>query len=104
MTNFSPILGIVALPLKKCISLLNDRPDVTTDGEGFTTTIDARAGSAGIAVVTSGDIIARQRNIDPLRLWQRMEPRTLQDPHRRFVGSEFNEVQVCQGGSNDNDP
>ncbi len=30
--------------------------------------------------------------IDPLRLWQRMEPRTLQDAHRRFVGSEFDEA------------
>ncbi len=30
--------------------------------------------------------------IDPFRLWQRMEPRTLQDAHRRFVGSEFEEA------------
>ena len=30
--------------------------------------------------------------VDPLRLWQRMEPRTLQDAHRRFVGSEFDEA------------
>ncbi len=29
--------------------------------------------------------------IDPYRLWQRMEPRSLQDAHRRFVGSEFDE-------------
>jgi len=30
--------------------------------------------------------------IDPYRLWQQMEPRTLQDAHRRFVGSEFDEA------------
>ena len=30
--------------------------------------------------------------IDPYRLWQRMEPRTLQDAHRRFVGTEFEEA------------
>ena len=30
--------------------------------------------------------------IDPYRLWQQMEPRTLQDAHRRFVGSGFDEA------------
>lgn len=30
--------------------------------------------------------------IDPFRLWQSCEPRTLQDAHRRFVGSEFAEA------------
>lgn len=27
--------------------------------------------------------------VDPFRLWQRMEPRSLMDAHRRFVGGEF---------------
>jgi DNA polymerase-3 subunit epsilon len=27
--------------------------------------------------------------IDPFRLWQQCEPRSLQDAHRRFVGQEF---------------
>ncbi|MEY3013710.1 MAG: hypothetical protein RIT45_2445 [Pseudomonadota bacterium] len=27
--------------------------------------------------------------LDPFRLWQRCEPRSLQDAHRRFVGSSF---------------
>ena len=27
--------------------------------------------------------------VDPFRLWQRCEPRSLQDAHRRFVGQEF---------------
>ena len=27
--------------------------------------------------------------VDPFRLWQMCEPRSLQDAHRRFVGSEF---------------
>ncbi len=30
--------------------------------------------------------------IDPFRLWQQMERRTLQDAHRRFVGTEFEEA------------
>ena len=30
--------------------------------------------------------------VDPFRLWQRCEPRTLQDAHRRFVGEEFSEA------------
>lgn len=30
--------------------------------------------------------------IDPFRLWQQCEPRTLQDAHRRFVGDSFDEA------------
>ena len=30
--------------------------------------------------------------IDPFRLWQQCEPRSLQDAHRRFVGGEFSEA------------
>lgn len=30
--------------------------------------------------------------IDPFRLWQQCEPRTLQDAHRRFVGDTFDEA------------
>src|SRR5690606_29034132 len=33
--------------------------------------------------------LAGKQIIDPFRLWQRCEPRTLQDAHRRFVGEEF---------------
>jgi DNA polymerase-3 subunit epsilon len=36
--------------------------------------------------------LANKLIIDPFRLWQRMEPRTLQDAHRRFVGTEFDEA------------
>jgi DNA polymerase-3 subunit epsilon len=34
------------------------------------------------------DLSAKQI-IDPFRLWQQCEPRTLQDAHRRFVGERF---------------
>lgn len=30
--------------------------------------------------------------VDPFRLWQQCEPRTLQDAHRRFVGNSFDEA------------
>jgi len=33
--------------------------------------------------------IADKQIIDPFRLWQQCEPRSLQDAHRRFVGQEF---------------
>ena len=36
--------------------------------------------------------LSKKLIIDPFRLWQRMESRTLQDAHRRFVGSEFDEA------------
>jgi len=34
--------------------------------------------------------------VDPYRLWQQMEPRSLQDAHRRFVGSEFDEAHSAE--------
>ena len=33
--------------------------------------------------------LAGKQIIDPFRLWQQCEPRTLMDAHRRFVGQEF---------------
>lgn len=33
--------------------------------------------------------LAGKQLVDPLRLWQRCEPRSLQAAHRRFVGQEF---------------
>jgi DNA polymerase-3 subunit epsilon len=33
--------------------------------------------------------LADKQIIDPFRLWQQCEPRSLQDAHRRFVGQEF---------------
>lgn len=33
--------------------------------------------------------LAGKQLVDPLRLWQQCEPRSLQDAHRRFVGQEF---------------
>ncbi len=36
--------------------------------------------------------LASKSVIDPFRLWQSCEPRTLQDAHRRFVGEEFGDA------------
>jgi DNA polymerase-3 subunit epsilon len=33
--------------------------------------------------------LADKQIVDPFRLWQQCEPRSLQDAHRRFVGQEF---------------
>lgn len=33
--------------------------------------------------------VSEKQLVDPLRLWQRCEPRSLQAAHRRFVGQEF---------------
>jgi DNA polymerase III subunit epsilon len=33
--------------------------------------------------------LSEKQIIDPFRLWQQCEPRSLQDAHRRFVGQEF---------------
>mgnify|MGYP001245500997 CR=1 FL=1 len=34
--------------------------------------------------------------VDPLRLWQEMEPRSLGDAHRRFVGIEFEDAHSAE--------
>lgn len=47
--------------------------------------LQAELERAGLAPV---DISGKQL-VDPLRLWQRCEPRSLQAAHRRFVGQEF---------------
>jgi len=36
--------------------------------------------------------LAGKHVIDPLRLWQQCEPRTLQEAHKRFVGNAFEEA------------
>jgi DNA polymerase-3 subunit epsilon len=36
--------------------------------------------------------LAGKHIVDPLRLWQQCEPRTLQHAHKRFVGSAFEEA------------
>jgi hypothetical protein len=47
--------------------------------------LQAELQRAGLAPV---DVSGKQL-VDPLRLWQRCEPRSLQAAHRRFVGQEF---------------
>jgi DNA polymerase III subunit epsilon len=36
--------------------------------------------------------LSAKRIVDPFRLWQQCEPRTLQDAHRRFAGGGFDEA------------
>lgn len=47
--------------------------------------LQAELHRAGLSPV---DVTGKQL-VDPLRLWQRCEPRSLQAAHRRFVGQEF---------------
>ena len=37
-----------------------------------------------------------KRIIDPFRLWQRCEPRSLQHAHKRFVGEEFGDAHSAE--------
>jgi DNA polymerase-3 subunit epsilon len=46
--------------------------------------LEAEFGRIGQRLDLSG-----KQMVDPFRLWQQCEPRSLQDAHRRFVGDEF---------------
>ena len=54
--------------------------------------IQAEFARAGLPVLDLED----KRVVDAYRLWQKMEPRKLQDAHRRFVGAEYDGAHQAQ--------
>jgi DNA polymerase-3 subunit epsilon len=81
--EFCPPFGQVAGAIREMI----DRAAVLV---GYNLAFDIEMLQAEFARIGQPPLdLCGKQIIDPFRLWQQCEPRSLQDAHRRFVGEEF---------------